>query len=122
MWKVLLALGSGLLFFWIARSLFNPSISKIEGISRDVVQAIRNETFKHKLEADQPEPLQKLEMAVRRLIREKTLEIDNLKELERLRREFLGDVAHELRSPVFNIQGYIHTLLEGAIQDEKVNT
>lgn len=65
--------------------------------------------------------LDTLEKSVKRLINEKTSEIDNLKELERYRKEFLGNVAHELRSPIFNIQGYVYTLLEGAMKDEEVN-
>jgi len=47
-----------------------------------------------------------------------------LEELERLatyRRRFIGDVSHELKTPIFNIQGFIHTLLDGALYDSKVN-
>ncbi len=48
-------------------------------------------------------------------------EIERLEEMERFRREYLGNFAHEIKTPVFNIQGYISTLLDGAIDDEKVN-
>jgi two-component system phosphate regulon sensor histidine kinase PhoR len=48
-------------------------------------------------------------------------EISKLKEQESFRREFLGNLAHELKTPVFSIQGYILTLLEGALDDESVN-
>jgi len=48
-------------------------------------------------------------------------EIDNLKKLETYRREFLGNVSHELKTPIFNIQGYILTLADGAINDPEVN-
>ncbi|HKL34395.1 MAG TPA: ATP-binding protein [Tangfeifania sp.] len=48
-------------------------------------------------------------------------EIERLKELERYRKEFVGNVSHELKTPIFNIQGYILTLLEGGIDDEKIN-
>lgn len=48
-------------------------------------------------------------------------EINKLKEQEAFRREFLGNLAHELKTPVFSIQGYILTLLEGGLEDEKVN-
>lgn len=48
-------------------------------------------------------------------------EIEKLKEQEEFRREFLGNLAHELKTPVFNIQGYILTLLEGGLEDENVN-
>ena len=47
-------------------------------------------------------------------------EIERLKENEKYRRDFLGNVSHELKTPIFNIQGYISTLLDGALTDEKV--
>jgi two-component system phosphate regulon sensor histidine kinase PhoR len=50
-----------------------------------------------------------------------TQEITRLKDLERYRKEFVGNVSHELKTPIFNIQGYILTLLEGGIDDPKVN-
>lgn len=49
-------------------------------------------------------------------------DIDYLKKLEKMRTEFLGNVSHELRTPIFAIQGYIETLLNGALNDSKVNT
>ncbi|WP_372948052.1 sensor histidine kinase [Mariniphaga sp.] len=48
-------------------------------------------------------------------------EIERLKELERYRKEFVGNVSHELKTPIFNIQGYILTLLEGGLEDPKIN-
>ena len=52
---------------------------------------------------------------------ERKKEIAKLKEQAAFRREFLGNLAHELKTPVFSIQGYILTLLEGGLEDEKVN-
>jgi len=51
----------------------------------------------------------------------KTKEIAQLKQLERYRKEFLGNVMHELRTPIFNIQGYVLTLLDGGLEDANVN-
>jgi two-component system phosphate regulon sensor histidine kinase PhoR len=48
-------------------------------------------------------------------------QIKELKEQEEFRREFLGNLAHELKTPVFSIQGYVLTLLEGGLEDENVN-
>jgi len=48
-------------------------------------------------------------------------EITDLKELETYRRNYLGNVSHELKTPIFSIQGYLHTLLEGGLYDEKIN-
>ena len=47
-------------------------------------------------------------------------EINILKDQESYRREFLGNVSHELKTPLFTIQGYILTLIEGALKDKKV--
>jgi len=49
-------------------------------------------------------------------------EISRLKDQEEFRREFLGNLAHELKTPIFSIQGYLLTLLEGGLEDDKVNT
>jgi len=49
------------------------------------------------------------------------MEIERLKELEKYRKEFVGNVSHELKTPIFNIQGYILTLLEGGIDDPGIN-
>ena len=43
-----------------------------------------------------------------------------MKDLETYRREFLGEVSHELKTPIFAIQGFIHTLIDGAMNDERV--
>lgn len=48
-------------------------------------------------------------------------EITQLQEQDKFRREFIGNLAHELKTPVFSIQGYVLTLLEGGLEDEKVN-
>jgi two-component system, OmpR family, phosphate regulon sensor histidine kinase PhoR len=52
---------------------------------------------------------------------EKRTEITELREREQFRREFIGNLSHELKTPIFNIQGYILTLLEGGLEDPKVN-
>ena len=48
-------------------------------------------------------------------------EIARLKEAEKFRKQYLGNVAHELKTPIFNIQGYISTLLDGGLEDEVIN-
>ena len=51
---------------------------------------------------------------------DKTQEIDVLLEKENYRREFVGNVAHELKTPLFSIQGYLLTLIEGGVDDETI--
>lgn len=50
----------------------------------------------------------------------KKFEIETLKIREEYRKEFIGNVSHELKTPLFTVQGYILTLLEGGIEDEKI--
>lgn len=51
----------------------------------------------------------------------KKLEIETLLVREEYRKEFLGNISHELKTPLFTVQGYLETLLDGAIHDENVN-
>ncbi|MBO6584863.1 MAG: hypothetical protein JJ953_02035 [Gracilimonas sp.] len=48
-------------------------------------------------------------------------EIQRLNRIENYRKEFIGDISHELKTPIFAIQGFIETLLNGALEDEEVN-
>ena len=48
-------------------------------------------------------------------------ELNAYKRDENYRREFIGNVSHELKTPIFNIQGYIQTLLDGGLNDETIN-
>ena len=50
--------------------------------------------------------------------KDKKLEIENLKVQEEFRKEFIGNVAHELKTPIFTIQGYIENLIDGAAENE----
>ena len=51
---------------------------------------------------------------------DKKLEIESLKIREEYRREFLGNVSHELKTPLFTVQGYISTLLDGGMKDKTI--
>tara|TARA_B100000674_G_scaffold225544_1_gene185341 strand:- start:4905 stop:5903 length:999 start_codon:yes stop_codon:yes gene_type:complete len=48
-------------------------------------------------------------------------ELRQMKQDENYRREFIGNVSHELKTPIFNIQGYVQTLLDGGLQDDTIN-
>ncbi|MEX0608717.1 MAG: ATP-binding protein [Balneolaceae bacterium] len=48
-------------------------------------------------------------------------EIQRLNRIENYRKEFIGDISHELKTPIFAIQGFVETLLNGALEDEEVN-
>jgi len=57
---------------------------------------------------------------VQKFATDKKLEIEMLKVREEYRREFLGNVSHELKTPLFTVQGYLMTLLDGAMKDKSI--
>lgn len=69
---------------------------------------------------DMSDPINEMEKEVRGWAEDESKEIEQLRTMERYRKEFLGNVSHELKTPIFNIQGYINTLLDGAIDDPEV--
>jgi len=68
-----------------------------------------------------PDEIGELNKNATRWIAERGEEIEQLKKLETYRKDFLINVSHELKTPIFNIQGYVSTLLDGGIDDAKVN-
>lgn len=64
--------------------------------------------------------METLTREVKKFATDKKLEIEMLKGREEYRREFLGNVSHELKTPLFTVQGYISTLLDGAMEDKNI--
>jgi two-component system phosphate regulon sensor histidine kinase PhoR len=64
--------------------------------------------------------METLTKQVKKFATDKKLEIETLKVREEYRREFLGNVSHELKTPLFTVQGYLSTLIDGAINDKSV--
>jgi two-component system phosphate regulon sensor histidine kinase PhoR len=69
----------------------------------------------------QSDPITNMNKEVINWARDQKEQMEELKKLADFRKEFLGNVSHELKTPIFNIQGYIHTLIDGAIDDPEVN-
>ncbi|GIL24523.1 MAG: two-component sensor histidine kinase [Bacteroidota bacterium] len=67
-------------------------------------------------------PFQKINDEIHNFATLKQKEIDELKKLEAFRKEFVADVSHELKTPIFAAQGFVHTLLDGAVNDKNVRT
>jgi two-component system phosphate regulon sensor histidine kinase PhoR len=61
-----------------------------------------------------------LTQEVKKFATDKKVEIENLKVREEYRREFMGNVSHELKTPLFTVQGYLSTLLDGAMKDKEM--
>lgn len=77
------------------------------------------------LEVEQPglfNPMRRVYEEVNQFTNSKEQEIEDLKKLETFRREFVANVSHELKTPLFAAQGFIHTLLDGAENDPSVRS
>ena len=65
-------------------------------------------------------PLNKINSQILIYAQSKQHEIEELKKAEAFRREFIADISHELKTPIFAAQGFVHTLLDGAVKDKNV--
>ena len=65
--------------------------------------------------------LEEVETEVAAWVEEQKQEMEKQKIWAEYRRNFMGDVSHELKTPIFNIQGYIETLLDGAVDEPHIN-
>lgn len=102
--------------------IFIGGIRKKElGRIKEIIRAIRYNKFSSPDEIRLGVQLYELEDEIRSMYLKVQNDISNLKKLEQVRTEFLGNVSHELRTPIFAIQGFLETLLDGALEDPKVN-
>jgi two-component system phosphate regulon sensor histidine kinase PhoR len=86
-------------------------MEKIKNKEYNIPKNIKDELHEHS------NPLILIKKEIADFAYKKQQEIDELKKLESFRREFLADVSHELKTPIFAAQGFVHTLLDGAIDD-----
>lgn len=116
-----------ILVFLITYGLFKYSLQKfiyrkIKLIYKIIYQtkATRREEFFNKHILPQ-KSMEEVGADVAQWANQKSEEIALLQRNEKYRKEFLYNLSHELKTPVFAIQGYVHTLLDGAVEDKKVN-
>lgn len=112
---VILTVVCCVLIFWIIAELF--FFRKIRNISFN----IRAQRTSHRPVITNSYSLKELEQQVKEWSEERKEEIEQVRVLENYRKDYLGNVSHELKTPIFNIQGYISTLLDGGLEDATIN-
>ncbi len=84
----------------------------------DILQVPESKLYGH---IEDGELLKNIDEKFMEWAKRKLKEIATLKANEKYRKEFLGNVSHELKTPLFNMQGYISTLIDGGLSDENIN-
>ena len=105
-----------ILFIWLNRQINQLLDTYLKNLYEDF--AAENEVLNFNISLFD---LDELEQKVKGIVTKRISEIKTLKSQDTFRKEFLGNVAHELKTPLFTVQGYISTLLDGGLSDEKVN-
>jgi two-component system phosphate regulon sensor histidine kinase PhoR len=107
-------------FFLIYYTVNNFIFEKINPIYKTIANIpINKDELKKKLEGK--DVIQEVNSMVINYAKNRAKEIKKLRRMEKYRKDFLGNVSHELKTPIFNIQGYILTLLDGGLEDPEIN-
>lgn len=100
----------------VSRRITNPILA----IAR-TARAIRDGDLSLRIPVTTRDEIGTLSAAINDMAGKLGTDIAQLRKLERVRSEFLGNVSHELRTPIFSLQGFLETLLDGAVDDPNVN-
>jgi len=101
---------------FVSKKLSAPILSIVKTVDR-----IRNGDLRARITEQYPSEVGELAAAVNNMTEKLASDKATLEKLERVRSEFLGNVSHELRTPIFSLQGFLETLLDGALDDPTVN-
>ena len=88
---------------------------------KTIINNIRKNKYNSEEEIQLGSNLLALQKAIKKMFKKEKSDIEYLQRLQKMRSQFIANVSHELRTPIFAIQGYIETLLNGAIHDNNVN-
>jgi len=114
---VLALVGSYYIFYYLLKNYIYRKIKLIYKIIRDSKVSLQADRGDLNLKEN---ILDNVERDVQTWFDEQSSEIEYLKSLENYRKDYIGNVSHELKTPLFAVQGYLHTLSDGAIEDEKI--
>jgi len=117
-----LVLGVGLFAYFVIQFILDRYIyRRIKLIYKIIRQSKISVPEKRVLRKNNDPILDGVEQEVQQWAETQQHEIETLKTLEAYRKRFIGNVSHELKTPIFSIQGYIYTLIDGGLYDENVN-
>ena len=109
----------GLISYFVVRMLLeNYILSKIKLIYKIIGKP------KNKIKDDNEASfatLDKVSEEVSEWVDAKEKQIQDFRKLEDYRKNYVGTISHELKTPLFTVQGFVHTLMEGGVYDDKIN-
>lgn len=117
-------IGPGLIFtasYILVFQLVNHFVYRRVKVIYKYIHQVKTTSERKSKEHQSSDLLDRAEDEVKDWADRRNSELETLRALEAYRRNFLGNISHELKTPIFNIQGYLHTLLEGALHDDAVN-
>lgn len=118
---VVIGVAVALISYIVARVVINLYVSKRVKLIFKIIHDIKSGSEQEEDQIAKSSSIAMVEKEVMEWAEERKSELDELKVREAYRREFIGNVSHELKTPIFNIQGYILTLLDGGLHDESIN-
>lgn len=110
---------SFLIIYWLSAKLYRE---RMKGLSH-IVENFSEKKFKNPY-SEKSEVKDELDQLIKETITANHAihkELNRLNKIENYRKEFIGDISHELKTPIFAIQGFVETLLNGALHDDEVN-
>ncbi|MEN8201716.1 MAG: ATP-binding protein [Bacteroidota bacterium] len=116
-----LGIFTAVLVFFIIRLFF---IRFVEKEIDPIIKSLQSYTMSRKTlrsKIDKGNLISELDREVKVWADNQSEEIKKMRQTEKYRKDFLGNVSHELKTPIFNIQGYILTLLDGGMKDDSIN-
>jgi len=113
----LLVIAASLVIIFLVGKKRNRELIEIKSI----IDNISTNKYSNTDEIILSKNLESLENAIKKMYQRSKNDIEHLNRLQKVRSQFIANVSHELRTPIFTIQGYIETLMDGAIDDPKVN-
>jgi two-component system phosphate regulon sensor histidine kinase PhoR len=112
------SVAGGIIVYNLSRHLLERRFQRIQTELREIAER----QFRSNDEAyERRDELDDVVLDTRDTARTVENELQRLNKLENYRKEFIGDISHELKTPIFAVQGYIETLIDGAMDDPTVN-